>query len=93
MIQSGIEPVPYNLEKEREQFACMIAFYANEQGAPDFLSVFSKCVDMANAHDFELEDDKMVIDTEEAMIAAKNYAKEIVSLIKDPTSEETLEER
>ena len=84
VIESGIAPIPYNFEKERQQFACMIAGYigAFSNGEIDSIAVYQECIDYGNNYDFEIykEEDngKYVIDTEVVREDAIAFAKEKV---------------
>ena len=72
----------FDLSKERETFACLIAFYVGNlsEGWLDNLKIMTECVDIANSYDFECEkiDDNYYISTELAYEAAEKYASKIV---------------
>lgn len=66
-----------NFENERKQFACMIAYELGAMNETDSIYAMAKCVEYAQRHEFELEENskEVLIDTESARLKACEYAK------------------
>lgn len=86
VTESCIAPIPYNFEKERKDFACMIAYYyAQEQHTSDSFATMSEFVKYADSYDFKIDEwefnntGKYVLDAEDARFAAQSFAKEIAN--------------
>lgn len=72
-----------DLIKERQMFACLIAFHigALSEGWLDGLDIIDECISIAYSYDFEMEcedDGEYLIVTEIAREAAEKMAAEIV---------------
>lgn len=83
VIESGIQAIDYNYEEERAMLACMAAFYVKEfnPDAWDTMLLFRKCLDWANSHDLEMENDDglfpYLINTEVTREEAIEFAKSL----------------
>ena len=75
-------------EREREQFACLIACYIGRlsDGSLDFFSIMEKCIRFAKHYDFDIEDpinpedpeEEILLDADAAREAAYKFAEETV---------------
>ena len=77
VLESGIAPIPYNFERERQQLACFATYYVGVLAAGRDVSVpVSECIEWANQYDFEVNevDGAYVVDMEAAKEDAKAFS-------------------
>ncbi len=73
VVESGIAPIPWNLEEERRQLACIAAFYAGSvEYAPNRNP--KAFIEWADQYDFKMLD-RNHVDMEEAKKDAMAFAK------------------
>ena len=75
-------------ERERKQFACLIAFYVGNLsgGDLDYFTIMEKCIRIAEHYDFYIEEpfnpddpeEEILLDASAAKNAAYGFAEEII---------------
>ncbi len=89
LVDCGIAPILYDFEKERKQFATMIAVYVGEMSAGhnlynDSIALMQEIIDFADFHDFDIieEDGRYVINPDTERDVAWKFASEMVEKLK-----------